>query len=204
VRLRAATTIEPLRRWDGSSSRRTLLTESSADEELLERVGSDRDEVAFDMLHARYARAVLALVVRVLGGDTVSEDAAQDAFTAVWREAGSYQRGDGHAVDWMFSVARAAAIDAGSSRVPLALADPRNPPDDEVTAEREAFHVHHALDSLPNSERNVIELTYFRGLAPEEAAAHLDLPLENAETLRRDGLRRMAHMLGRVWGCERR
>jgi RNA polymerase sigma-70 factor, ECF subfamily len=172
-----------------------------ADEELLERVGSDHDEVAFGVLYARYARAVFALVVRLLGGEPASEDAAQSAFSAVWREAGGYRRVGGNPVDWMFGIARAAAVDAGSARVPAVVEEPQS--DDEVTAELEAFHVHHALDSLPNSEREVIELIYFQGLAPYETAAHLDLPLGTAETLRRNGLRRMALMLGRVERCER-
>jgi RNA polymerase sigma-70 factor, ECF subfamily len=200
VNPRTATTTARLRHEDRSSSQRTFLTESLPDEELLERVGVDRDEVAFGVLYARYARAVFALVVRVLRGDPASDDAAQKAFTAVWRGAGGYHRGRGNAVDWMFAVARAAAINAGSARVPPVVEPRALPnrgwPDDEVMAELEAFHVHHALDSLPDPERKVIELTYFRRLAPKETAAHLDLPLVDAETLRRNGLRRMARMLG--------
>jgi DNA-directed RNA polymerase specialized sigma24 family protein len=100
----------------------------------------------------------------------------------------------------MFAVARAAAINAGSARVPPVVEPRALPnrgwPDDEVKAELEAFHVHHALDSLPDPERKVIELTYLWRLAPKETAAHLDLPLVDAETLRRNGLRRMARMLG--------
>jgi len=73
-------------------SRRAFLAESLADEELLERVSVNHDEVAFDVLYARYARAVFALVARVLRGDPARGDAAQMAFTAVWREAGGYHR----------------------------------------------------------------------------------------------------------------
>ncbi len=200
---RATTTTETLRHENRSSSPRTLPTESLADEELLVRVGSDHDGVAFDVLYARYARAVFALVVRLLGGDPTSEDAAQNAFTAVWREAGGYHRADGNAVDWMFAVTRAAAIDAASARVRPLVEEPRDlpnrgRPDDEVMAEFQAFHVHHAVDSLPIPERNVIELTYFQGMAPNETAAHLDLPLVTTETLKRNGLQRMARMVGAV------
>ena len=198
--LRAATTTATLRHWGHPSNQRTSDTDSLADEELLERVSRGRDEDAFGVLYARYARAVYALVVRVLRGDRTSEDAAQEAFTAVWRKAGGYHPGGGNAVDWMFTVARAAAIDAGRARVPPQVEEARDlpnrgRPDDEVMAELEAFHVHHALDSLPEPERAVIELTHFQGLAPNEAAAHLDLPLVTAQTLRRNGLQRMARML---------
>jgi RNA polymerase sigma-70 factor, ECF subfamily len=200
---RAATTTETLRHGDRSSSPRTLPTESLSDEELLERVGVDHDEVAFDVLYARYARAVFALVMRILGGDPASEDAAQKVFTAVWREAGGYHRAGGNAVDWMFAVTRAAAIDAASARVRPLVEEPRDlpngsQPDDEVMAELQAFHAHHAVDSLPIPERNVIELSYFQGLTPNETAAHLDLPLVTTEKLKRNGLQRMARMVGAV------
>jgi RNA polymerase sigma-70 factor, ECF subfamily len=202
VNLRAATTTATLRHWDHPPNRRTSDTDSLADEELLERVSRERDEDAFGMLYARYARAVYALVVRVLRCDPTSEDAAQKAFTAVWRKAGGYHAADGNAIDWMFTVTRAAAIDAGRARVPPQAEEPRDRPnrdwpDDEVMAELEAFRMHHALDSLPDPERAVIELTYFQGLAPNETAAHLDLPLVTAQMLRRNGLQRMARMLTR-------
>jgi RNA polymerase sigma-70 factor (ECF subfamily) len=203
VSTRAATTTEALHHGDRASGRRTFLAESLSDEELLERVGADHDEAAFEVLYARYARAVFALVTRILGGDPASEDAAQKAFTAVWREAGSYHRAGENAVDWMFAVTRAAAIDTGSAGVTSIVEEPPNLPnaprrDDDVMAELEAFHIHHALDSLPYPERNVLELAYLRGMAPNETARNLDLPLETAETLRRNGLQLMAHILGGV------
>src|SRR4051812_17498735 len=103
----------------------------------------------------------------------------------------------------MFALTRAAAIHAGSAGVTPVVEEhsnlPNAPrPDDDVMAELEAFHIHHALDSLPYPERNVLQLAYFRGLAPNETARNLDLPLETAETLRRNGLQLMAHTLGGV------
>ena len=148
---RTATTTARLRHEDRSSSQRTFLTESLPDEELLERVGVDRDEVAFGVLYARYARAVFALVVRVLRGDPASDDAAQKAFTAVWRGAGGYHRGRGNAVDWMFAVARAAGF---ASRVVI-LDDPT-----AALGLRESRSVLDLIDRLRRDDHAVIVISH--------------------------------------------
>ena len=59
------------------------------DGQLIVRV-ADGDRGAFDELHGRYARAVLALALRRLGDRGRAEDAVQDAFVAIWRSARTY------------------------------------------------------------------------------------------------------------------
>jgi RNA polymerase sigma-70 factor (ECF subfamily) len=59
----------------------------------------------------------------------------------------------------------------------------------------EAFQVHLAVDSLPDREREVIELAYFSGLAQSEIAEQLELPLGTVKTRTRSALQRMAPML---------
>ena len=68
------------------------------DGELIRRVGAgDRD--AFEELYRRYTRPVLGLALRRLGDRGRAEDALQDAFSAIWRSAASYDpaRGEGGA-----------------------------------------------------------------------------------------------------------
>jgi RNA polymerase sigma-70 factor (ECF subfamily) len=185
----------------GWTSLAGMAPDSPTDEELLERVASKRDEAAFAVLYERYSRAVYSLVMRILRDRNTGEDVAQEAFAAVWRAAAGYHRGRGSAAGWMFAIARNAAIDAGRARVPLVVGefpdrpDPAPLPDAEVIADLEAFRVHVAVDSLPEREREVIELAYFNGLAQSEIAAQLELPLGTVKTRTRTALARMAPML---------
>ena len=185
----------------GWSSLAAVLPESLTDEDLLERVARERDRDAFEVLYHRYARAIYSLVLRILRDRHTGEDVAQDAFAAVWRAAAGYHRGRGSAAGWIFAIARNAAIDAGRARVPLAVgelperADPGPLPDDQAIREMEAFRVHVAVDSLPEREREVIELAYFNGLAQSEIAQQLELPLGTVKTRTRSALQRMAPML---------
>jgi RNA polymerase sigma-70 factor, ECF subfamily len=173
----------------------------ASDEELLLLVARDRDEAAFESLYARYARAVFTVVQRRLRDRAATEDVVQEAFASVWRAARSYRRERGPATGWLFAIARNAAADAARARPlvtvgePPDQADPAEGPDAEVAADLEAFAVHAAVDSLPEREREVIELAYWSGLSQSEVAERLGLPLGTVKTRTRSGLARMAERL---------
>jgi len=93
------------------------------DGELLERVGGG-DRGAFEELYRRYTRPVLGLALRRLGDRGRAEDALQEAFTAVWRSARSYDPRRGAGAAWLYTVARNAIVD-GARRRPTRL--PRHP-----------------------------------------------------------------------------
>ena len=185
----------------GWSSLAAVIPESTTDEDLLERVARDRDQSAFEVLYQRYSRAIYSLVLRILRDRHTGEDVAQEAFAAVWRAAAGYHRGRGSAAGWMFAIARNAAIDASRARVPLVVGElPDRPdtaplPDAQAISDMEAFRVHVAVDSLPDREREVIELAYFSGLAQSEIAEQLELPLGTVKTRTRSALQRMAPLL---------
>ena len=62
-------------------------------------------------------------------------------------------------------------------------------------AEMEAFEVHAAVDSLPERERDVIELAYYSGLSQSEISDRLGLPLGTVKTRTRTALARLAGVL---------
>jgi RNA polymerase sigma-70 factor (ECF subfamily) len=174
---------------------------SRSDEDLLERVAERRDEAAFDELYRRYARALYAVVRRLVGDHAGSEDVVQQAFTSVWRAAAGYRRERGPATGWLFAIARNAAVDALRSRAAASqwevpdLPDDGPGPDDRASAAEEAFRVHAAVDGLPAQEREVIELAYFGGLSQSEVAARLGAPLGTVKTRTRRALARLAERL---------
>lgn len=172
-----------------------------SDEDLLELVAERRDGEAFEVLYRRYSRAVYAVVRRMVGDPGRSEDVVQEAFASVWRAARGYRRERGSGAGWMFAISRNAAADALRARRPVAVgdlpdqADPGLGPEERTAAGLEAFKVHAAVDSLPEREREVIELAYFSGLSQSEVAERLSLPLGTVKTRTRSGLARLAERL---------
>jgi RNA polymerase sigma-70 factor, ECF subfamily len=169
------------------------------DSQLIERVGTG-DREAFDELYRRYARAVLGLALRRLGDRGRAEDAVQDAFTAIWRSAASYDRERGNGAPWLYTVARNAIVD-GLRRTPEPATEPQEEAADEPgpAARAEAswvsWRVHRALETLPEHERPVIELAYWGGMSQSEIAEYLNLPLGTVKTRTRSALSRLADEL---------
>ena len=81
-----------------------VMTTTSAERLLTRVAGGDR--VAFAELYDRYASAVYGACLRVLRETQAAEDAAQDAFAAIWRHAGAFDANRGAAGAWIGRVAR--------------------------------------------------------------------------------------------------
>jgi RNA polymerase sigma-70 factor, ECF subfamily len=181
------------------SARISLVPEPLSDSELLLRVGHG-DGGAFETLYRRYARPVFGLALRRLGDRTRAEEAVQETFTSVWRSARTYKPERGPGAPWLYAVARNAIVDGARTRVdPVAEADDE-PSADAGPPERAeqswtAWRVHRAMEELPETERVVLELAYWRGLSQSEIAGSLRIPLGTVKTRTRSGLHRLADLL---------
>ena len=160
-----------------------------------------RDRAAFEELYRRYTRPVLGLALRRLGDRGRAEDALQDAFTAVWRSARSYDRARGEGGAWLYAVTRNAIVDGARRRPEPAVEAPDEPSADGGPPERAeaawlSFRVHAAIERLPEHERPLIELAYWGGLSQSEISEFLSVPLGTVKTRTRSALARLADMLG--------
>ncbi len=170
-----------------------------SDGELIVRAGTG-DRSALEDLYRRYARPVFGLALRRLGDRGRAEDAFQDAFAAIWRSASSYDSKRGRGGAWLYTVARNAIVDGARRRPEPPMEVPDEPsgeggPDERAEASWLAWRVHAALEQLPEHERPVIELAYWRGLSQSEISKFLDVPLGTIKTRTRSALARLADLL---------
>ena len=173
--------------------------EQATDSELLVRVAA-RDREAFDVLYHRYIRSVFGLALQRLRDRDRAEDAVQEMFAAVWRSAGSYRPERGPAAPWLYAIARNAVVDRLRSRSELPVEPPDVTSDEPGPAERAessfvSWRVHRALETLPEREREVVELAYWSGLSQSEVASFLDIPLGTVKTRTRSALAHLADVL---------
>jgi RNA polymerase sigma-70 factor (ECF subfamily) len=169
------------------------------DGELIQRVARG-DAGAFELLYRRYARPVFGLALRRLGDRMRAEDAVQETFAALWRSAKTYRPERGPGAPWLYAVARNAIVDRARHRTdaPTEVPDTASlelGPDERAEASFVSWRVHRALEGLPQSERDVIELAYWGGLSQSEVAQFLGIPLGTVKTRTRAGLGRLATML---------
>ena len=161
------------------------------------------DANAFDQLYRRLGPQLFAYLVRLTGDRPRAEDLLQVTFTKLHRARASYLRG-APVLPWVLAIARRSFLDerrsAKSRSEDLSpdgsLPEPKRV--DESGAEDMADAVDRALDQLPETYREAIQLTKIVGLSLVEAADVLDttptavkLRVHRGYTLLRDSLQHL-------------
>jgi RNA polymerase sigma-70 factor, ECF subfamily len=170
-----------------------------SDGELLAAIAEGNRE-AFAELHSRYQRAMLGLAMNRLRDRGRAEDAVQEVFISIWRAAATYRPELGPGAPWVYAIARNAIISRWRKRAEPA-AEPFDEPSSEPgPAERaeqtwRSFCVHRALETLPDHQRQLVELAYWGELSQSEIAQRLELPLGTVKTRTRAALKRLAEAL---------
>ncbi len=173
------------------------------DQDLIRRFGED-DPTALEEAYKRYARRCNAVAYRVLQDDVRAEDAVQEAFLALWmHRKGLIVRTAGIS-PWLVTVTRNAALAALRSdqrrgrreervfeQEPQTAADPFQ----SVSAKAAGTQVRAALAELPEEQRNVIALAYYRFMTMREIAEQTGAPLGTVKRRAQLGLQRLARTL---------
>jgi len=168
------------------------------------------DSAALETLYDRYAATVLGVALKVIGDQGMAEDVLQETFWRVWRSAATFQSERGSFTSWLFRITRNLAIDAYRRRNvrPQALTGTDDPesvldqtpdPDMDVAEQAQAVlknrQVRNALTSLPQVQRQVIELAYFYGMTRQEIAEATGEALGTIHTRARLGLQKLREEL---------
>jgi len=149
------------------------------------------DQQAFMAVYDRYAARVHALTLRILGNPMLAEEATQDTFLKIWSRARQYNPSRGEFITWLLTIARRTALDRLrlESRRPLlsTAQDPEEiwksiPNGNSLSEEARWRSMYFAVQALPEEQRQVIDLAYYKGLSQSEIAEVLDWPLGTVKT----------------------
>jgi RNA polymerase sigma-70 factor (ECF subfamily) len=163
--------------------------QDATDAELL-RLVAGGSEAAFAALWARTGAAVYSLCRRILVDQDSAEDAAQEAFVRIWRNAKQFDPRRGSAAAWMYTVARNTASNLARIRHPVPQETPPETYQDADPADR--FWLETSLARLSEGERTAVELAYFEDLTHSQVAQRLDVPLGTVKARIRRALGRLA------------
>ena len=135
------------------------------------------DAAAFRQLVRLLARPALALATRVLGDHAAAEDAVQDAFAKLWREAGRFDPARGRFAGWWRRMLMNCALDSRRRLKPVtALEEAADVEDDApwpsaaAEAAELAARVRAVAATLPPRQRAALALFHGDGLTMAEIA----------------------------------
>lgn len=149
------------------------------------------DQRALEALYRATVGRVYGMALRILRKAEDAEDATEEVFFQVWRQAARFDPARGRPLGWLLTLARSRALDQLRRRDP-ALIHPEpealhgNEPEDEaegrdpqdlLVATRAHRSLHRALTALEPLPRELVALAFFRGLSHEEIASQTALPL---------------------------
>jgi RNA polymerase sigma-70 factor (ECF subfamily) len=161
------------------------VTESPTDRQLLAAV-AEGDRSALADLFGRYAPWLLMRLSRRCTDRDVVEEAVQDTFVAVWRNARSYS-GRGEIAAWIWGIGIRRLIDSlrrsrNVKPLPQAQPDIVISAEDQVLLGVEFGDLAGALNRLSPELRAVVQATIIDGLTTKEAAALLGIPIGTVKT----------------------
>jgi RNA polymerase sigma-70 factor, ECF subfamily len=177
-----------------------------SDAVLAARLAAGDDHALAEVFDA-LANSVYGSALRVLGDNSAAQDVVQDVFVELWRHPGRYDPAAGTLRTYLIVLARHRAVDLVRSELRrvarqersyrLSPAPPMAGAGDEVLAAETAGLVRSAVQSLPPSQRQVVELAYFEGLTCREVARAVGIPEGTAKSRLRLALAKLEEMLDR-------
>jgi RNA polymerase sigma-70 factor, ECF subfamily len=180
------------------------MTTNGPIESLLSRVALG-DRRAFEVLYQRTSAKLFGVCLRILRERAEAEEALQEAYVKIWRNAAQYSQARAAGISWMAAIARNQSIDKLRTRRPGAedlgqaedLPDGRPSPEAEALAAAGRLRLRGCLEELESSHAAAIRDAYFGGYTYEELARRGDVPLGTMKSWIRRGLARLRDCLER-------
>jgi RNA polymerase sigma-70 factor (ECF subfamily) len=160
-----------------------------------------QDQAAFAELFKLLSNRVYSLSLRITRNSQLAEEVTEDVFYQVWRQAPRYDSQRGPVIAWILTMARSRALDAWRAIPPFEAEEDRemdkryNTGDTDygeelLLASEQNRILHEALLTLEPLPRQLISLSFFRGLSHEEISFQTSLPLGTVKShLRRAMIR---------------
>jgi len=161
------------------------------------------DREAFAALYQATSAKLFGVCLRVLNSRDEAEDALQDIYVKIWRNAGRYQAGGYSPMTWLITIARNHAIDrlrarraqGGEIEEAELVADGRPGPEALAIASAERGRLVGCLSELPEDRAQAVQLAYLHGETYADLAARFDVPLNTMRTWLRRSLQKLKECL---------
>jgi RNA polymerase sigma-70 factor, ECF subfamily len=186
-----------------------VASREQSDAELFAALAVDQAH-ALGCLYDRHAGLVYGLAMKILGAPAEAEDLTQEIFLTLCTHC-DFDPRRGPFTAFLAMLTRSRAIDRVRARTrktrfverwthAIVPAEPVASPSEALSAAECTDRVRAALAELPEDQRRVLELSYYRGLTQLEIADELDTPIGTVKSWTRRGLLRMRASLAPILG----
>lgn len=170
---------------------------------ILQRIADGDQNAVQDCLKA-YGGLVWSLARRMLRNSEEAEDAVQEIFIEVWKNAARFDPAQASETTFVAMIARRRLIDKirfsqrriSADSLEDILAEPAGSSEKEMQVLVEGREAFKALNELRPEQRQVLQLSIMHGLSHQEIADATGMPLGTVKTHARRGLLQAREILG--------
>jgi len=170
---------------------------------ILKRIASGDRTAVEDCLSA-YGGLVWSIARKMLRNTDDAEDAVQEIFIDIWKNAGRYDESQASETTFIAMIARRRIIDRirySSRRISAdsleeVIAEPWTRSDQSMQISVEAKEAAAAMKDLRPEQRQVLHLSIVQGLSHQEIADATGMPLGTVKTHARRGILQAREVLG--------
>ena len=163
-------------------------------EPILKRIAAGDKNAVEDCLNA-YGGLVYSIARKLMSNEADAEDAVQEAFIDIWKNAGRYDTTVASEATFIAMIARRRVIDKIRS-IEEMVSEPGSTDHKFIQISVEAKEAAEAMKTLRPEQQKVLHLSIVGGMSHQEIAETTGIPLGTVKTHARRGLLRVREVLG--------
>ncbi len=161
------------------------------------------DRAAFTSLYSATSAKLFGLCLRVLDNRAEAEDALQEVFVKIWRNASRYQANGLSPMTWLITLTRNHCIDrlrarkaaSGDMEEAADIADATPGPEALAIAASEGARIADCMGQLDPDKSDAVRRAYLEGETYDELASRYGVPLNTIRTWLRRSLIKLRECL---------
>lgn len=154
------------------------------------------DQRALNLLYENYSDSLYGVIYKVTNNKEIAEDALQETFVKVWKNAKKYDSKKAKLFTWLYRIARNTAIDKLRSfnnkfqkEVQIDKSSVYILP--TVNLNQDVIDLKEHVERLEDKYKIVLNALFFEGMTQQEASDELDIPLGTIKSRLKIGLREL-------------
>lgn len=154
------------------------------------------DKRALTLLYENYSNSLYGVILKITLNEEIAEDALQETFIKVWKNASKYDSSKAKLFTWLFRIARNTAIDKLRSfnnrykkEVQIETSNVYLLPTSNFN--QDVMDIKEHVGRLDKKYQIVLDALFFQGMTQQEASDELDIPLGTIKSRLKIGLREL-------------
>ena len=154
------------------------------------------DKAALNLLYEYYSDSLYGVILKVTNNEEVAQDALQETFVKVWKNAKKYDSKKAKLFTWLYRIARNTAIDKLRSykkrfdkEIQIDKSDVYILP--TVSLNQDVIDLKEHVATLEEKYQVVLKALFFEGMTQQEASDELEIPLGTVKSRLKIGLREL-------------